>query len=75
MQHYKNYRIYTTAVSANGVWQGRGIVLDSQANARKELQRIETVSDLLFLTKEEAKDFASKLCKAWIDRSAPRSTM
>ncbi|MGE5305547.1 MAG: hypothetical protein ACM3TN_19730 [Alphaproteobacteria bacterium] len=75
MQHYKNYPIQTSAVSTRGVWQGRGIVLDPQANARKELQRIETVSDLLFLTKEEAEDFAFRLCKAWIDRSAPPSTM
>jgi hypothetical protein len=75
MQHYKNYPIYTSAVSTKGVWHGRGIVLDPQAKARKELQHIETVSDLLFLTKEEAEDFALKLCKAWIDRSAPRSTM
>jgi hypothetical protein len=69
MQHYKNYRVYTTAVSTNGVWRGRGVVLDPQTKARKELQRVETVSDLLFLTKEEAEDFAFKLCKAWIDRS------
>jgi hypothetical protein len=75
MQHYKNYPVYTTAVSTNGVWRGKGIVLDPQAKATRELQRIETVSDLLFLTKEEAEDFAFKLCKAWIDRSAPRSTM
>ena len=75
MQHYKNYPIQATAFSTKGVWHGRGIVLDPQARARKELQRIETVSDLLFLTREEAQDFAFKLCKAWIDRSAPRSTM
>ena len=75
MQHYKNYRIYTTAVSNKGVWRGRGVILDPEANVTREIQRIETVSDLLFLTKEEAEDFAFKLCKAWIDRSAPRSTM
>lgn len=75
MQQYKNYPVYTTAVSTNGVWHGRGVVLDPQAKATRELQRVETVSDLLFLTKEEAEDFAFKLCKAWIDRSAPRSIM
>lgn len=75
MQHYKNYPVYTTAVSTNGVWRGKGIVLDPQAKVTREIQRIETVSDLLFLTKEEAEDFAFKLCKAWIDRSAPSSTM
>jgi hypothetical protein len=75
MQYYKNYRVYTTAVSANGVWHGRGVVLDPEAKVTRELQRIETVSDLLFLTKQEAENFAFKLCKAWIDRAAPRSTM
>ena len=75
MQHYKSYPVYTTAFCFNGIWRGRGIVLDPQAKVTREIQRIETVSDLLFLTKEEAEDFAFKLCKAWIDRSAPGSTM
>lgn len=75
MQYYKNYRVYTTAVSANGVWRGRGVVLDLHAKVTRALQRIETVSDLLFLTKEEAEDFALKLCKSWIDRSASGSVI
>jgi hypothetical protein len=31
---------------------------------------VETARDFVFLTKEEAEQFALKLCKAWIDKSA-----
>lgn len=75
MQQYKSYRIYTRAVSRKGVWHGRAVILDPEATIAREIQRIETVSDLLFLSKEEAEDFAFKLCKAWIDRRPPSSNM
>ena len=58
-------------LSANGkLWQGTGVVIDSQPNLIRELHRVETVEDLAFLSKQEAETFALKLCKAWIDRVA-----
>jgi spore coat polysaccharide biosynthesis predicted glycosyltransferase SpsG len=71
MQHYKNYSIFTTAVSADGgVWHGRGVVLNAEAKLAREIHRTETAEDLVFLTKQDAEDFALKLCRAWIDRAA-----
>jgi hypothetical protein len=67
MQHYKNYSVYTTAVSANGVWHGTAVVLDPRDKVAREIKRIETAPDFLFLSKDEAEEFVFKLCKGWID--------
>jgi hypothetical protein len=75
MERYKNFSIRTSAFSTGGVWHGRGIVLDPQTNLTTQLHRVETVGDLLFLSKEEAEAFALKLCKAWIDSTALSKTM
>jgi hypothetical protein len=68
MQHYKAYRIHTTAVfTKEGSWHGRGAVFHPQEKLVSEVYRIETANDLLFLTKSDAENFAFMLCKAWID--------
>ena len=70
MQHYKAYRIHTTAVfTKEGSWHGRGAVFHPQEKLISEVHRVETASDLLFLTKSDAENFAFMLCKAWIDSS------
>lgn len=70
MQHYKAYRIHTTAVfTKEGSWHGRGAVFHPQEKLIREVHRVETAGDLLFLTKSDAENFAFMLCKAWIDRA------
>ena len=76
MQRYKNYPIHATAVCAEGgVWHGQGVVLDPQTRLISEIHRIETAKDLLFLSKQEAQEFALKLCKAWIGKAGLSKTM
>jgi hypothetical protein len=78
MQHYKNYLIHTSAIhTATGTWCGIGIgrVLDPQAKLVREIRRVETAKDLVFLTNQEAEEFALKLCKAWIDKSVLYKTI
>ena len=67
MQHYKNYHVYTGAVCTNGAWRGKTIVLNASAKVTRQLKRIETVPDFLFLSKQEAEEFAFRLSKHWID--------
>jgi hypothetical protein len=75
MDHYKNFPIRTTAISTEGgLWHARGVVLDPREKLLREIHRIDTAKDLVFLSKQQAEEFALKLCKAWIDRSAiPRA--
>jgi hypothetical protein len=71
MQHYRNYLIHTSAIhTAMGMWCGIGRVLDAQPKVIREIRRVETATDLPFLTAHEAEEFALKLCRAWIDKSA-----
>ena len=71
MQHYKNFSISSTAIHMqDGTWMGKGVVLEPQAKLFTEIYRIETANDFIFLTKEEAEDFAVKLCKAWVEKAA-----
>ncbi len=68
MQHYKAYRIHTTAVfTKERSWHGRGAIFNPQEKLIREVHRVETASDLLSLTKSDAENFAFMLCKAWID--------
>ncbi len=72
MQHYKAYRIHTTAIfTKEGSWHGRGAVFHPQKKLITEVHRVETANDFLFLTKADAESFALMLCKAWIDRDRP----
>ena len=73
MQHYKTYHVYTRAVCKKGAWRGKGIVLDAGAKVNRQLMRIETVPDLLFLSKQEAEEFAFNYCKHWIDTEKNRN--
>ena len=76
MQHYKNYLIHTSAIhTATGTWCGIGRVLDPQAKLVREIRRVETAKDLVFLTNQEAEEFALKPCKAWIDKSVLYKTI
>jgi hypothetical protein len=45
------------------------------SQTHRELHRIQTVEDFVFLSKQEAEAFALKLCKAWIDRAALNKTI
>ena len=73
MQHYKAYRIHTTAVfTKEGSWHGKGAVFHPQEKLISEVHRVETANDLLFLTKSDAESFALMLCKAWIDNTCPK---
>ncbi len=73
MQDYKSYHVYTKAVCTNGSWRGKAVVIKSSANLNRQLKRIETVPDFLFLTKQDAEAFAFKLSKHWIDAVTSRS--
>jgi hypothetical protein len=74
MQSYKNYHIRTTAVSVQGgVWHGTGTVFESEQSDPREVYRIETANDFLFVTKKDAEEFVLMLCKAWIDNSGRES--
>jgi hypothetical protein len=76
VQHYKNYLIHTSAIhTAAKTWSGIGRVLDPQAKLVREIRRVETATDFVFLTNQEAEEFALKLCKAWIDKLVLYKTM
>ena len=76
MQRYKDFPIRISAISTQQrTWLGRAVVLDPQSTVYRQIHRVETDKDFVFLTKEEAEQFALKLCKAWIDRSAVYRTL
>ena len=65
MQHYKNYHVYTRAISSNGAWRAHGVVLNAQAKVTRQLKHFNTVGG--WVSRHEAEQFAFKLCKLWID--------
>jgi hypothetical protein len=59
--------VYTRAVCTNGSWRGTAIVVTPGAKVNRQVKRIETVPDFLFMNKQDAQEFAFELSKRWID--------
>jgi hypothetical protein len=70
MQRYKNHPIDAVAVVGDGqLWRSRGVVFDSE-RPTQQIKRLEW-GNVLFVTREDAEDYALTLCKAWVDGLKP----
>ena len=65
MEQYKNYHVYTRAISSDGAWRVKAVVLNAGAKVTRQLKHFDTVRR--WTSKHEAEQFAVKLCKFWID--------
>lgn len=65
MRHYKQYYVYTKAIHSDGEWCAKGVILNREVKVTRQLKQFDTISH--WMSRDEAKQFAFKLCKLWID--------
>jgi hypothetical protein len=64
MPQYKGHPIYAVALPVPGGWRSTGLIFEPLEQVA-EIQRLE--SDLSFITKEKAEQYALAICRLWVD--------